>query len=214
MTSRAQPGQRLVCLGDSITAGRRQPENRRWTALLQESLEAGDPGIWEVYNRGVPADTVRCGLDRFEKEVAPLLPAWVLIEFGLNDSSIPEGRTIPRVGLHDFETGLREVLRLVTAGGGKPVLLTNHPVDPDLAGPGGPVATLVGPYQETIRRVSSSHPCALLDVEKGFSASGRHLADDGIHLSREGNAEYARVVLRGLAALGVTDRGQNAVGRQ
>jgi len=195
--------QRLVCFGDSITAGKREPEHKRWTALLQQELEQIAPSRWEVYNRGVPGETCRDGLARFEKDIAPMLPATVLIEFGINDCSVLEGRQIPRVGLADFEAVIHELVRLVRAEGGVPVLLTSHPVRPAISDPDGQFSQRLEGYQNTIRCVAAYGTSPLIDIERGFAAcvKGEHLNEDGVHLSRAGHARYASVVLEGLRAV-------------
>jgi lysophospholipase L1-like esterase len=202
MALRAHP---IVCLGDSITAGKSVPENRRWTSLLQSELDARETGRWEVYTRGVPGETVVQGLQRFEKDVTPLLPGFVLIEFGLNDCSRLPDRQIPRTGIMEFEAHLGEIVRLVSHCGGQPVLLTNHPVDPKQQeqSSGLLVAESLAPYQEAIRIAASKHGTALLDVEAGVGkawAAGC-LAADGIHLSPDGHRLYAEAVFRGLVPI-------------
>ncbi len=193
---------RIICLGDSITAGKSVAENRRWTSLLQSLLDDLAEGRWEVYTRGMPGETVVQGLQRFEKDVAPLLPGHVLIEFGLNDCSRLPDRHIARTGLVEFTTHLEEIVRLVCRHGGRPVLLTNHPVDPEKReeSSGERVGENLAPYQEAIRSVAANRATGLVDVEKGVSESweSQCLAADGIHLSPRGHRLYAEVVFRGL----------------
>jgi lysophospholipase L1-like esterase len=157
---------------------------------------------WEVYTRGVPGETVVQGLQRFEKDVAPLLPALVLVEFGLNDCCHLPDRRIPRTGIEEFQVHLEEIVRLVIQGGGRPVLLTNHPTAPGLREEtsGLPLAEKLAYYQETIRRVAKNHRTGLLDLERGVGSSWTHLCltKDGIHLTPEGHDIYGRVVFREL----------------
>ncbi len=189
----------IVCFGDSITAGRSVPENRRWTSRLQASLDALQNERWEIYNRGTPGETIVQGLERFEKEVEGLLPAVVLVEFGLNDCSHRPNRHVPRTGLPEFSATLLEVLRLVRAKQGCPVLLSNHQVDPQRIdeASGRPIHASLSPYQAVIRETAGKENLALIDVEAGFAAAGRtkqYLAADGIHLNRDGHALYEEIV--------------------
>ena len=192
----------IVCFGDSITAGKSVPENRRWTSLLQSSLDTVDAGRWEVYTRGMPGETVVQGLQRFEKDVAALLPGCVLVEFGLNDCSRLPDRQIPRTGVLEFEAHMGEIVRLVLHHGGQPVLLTNHPIDAKLReeSSGACVAASLAPYQEAIRRAAAKHRTGLVDLERGVSQNWapRCLAADGIHLSADGHKLYAETVFRAL----------------
>ena len=189
----------IICFGDSITAGKSVPDNKRWTSLLQTTLDAQFPGRWSLYSRGVPGETIVDGLSRFDRDVAPMLPTVVLIEFGLNDCSHIQGRSIPRVGVAEFATCLHEVVRLTRAGGGLPVLLTNHRVDPDRIeeSSGLRFVDSLRPYQSAIREATISAQIPLVDVEAGFAAlkdPKSALAPDGIHLSIEGHACYAAIV--------------------
>lgn len=189
----------IVCFGDSITAGKSVPDNRRWTLLLQMALDARQDGPWALYSRGVPGETILEGLERFEKDVSPLLPAVVLIEFGLNDCSHRPGRAIPRVGLEQFNASLREVARLIRSGGGLPVFLTNHRVDPDRVEETSGMRFIdkLEPYQAAIRAAAESGGVCLVDVEAGFAElrdPKSALGTDGVHLSIEGHTYYAEVV--------------------
>jgi len=201
--------QRLVCFGDSITAGRSVPDQSRWTALLAIAMDSCSPAHVEIFSRGTPGSTSAEGLARFDKEIEPLLPATVLVQFGLNDSSLLPNRAIPRVGAEEFRATITEIARLVSLGGGKTILLTNHTVSPSRTAENGVVvADLIAPYQESIRRLAAEGGHGLIDVEWAFRAvpeADRGLAADGIHLDRAGHQLYSKAVLAGLQALGFPD---------
>jgi len=196
----------IVCFGDSITAGKSVPENRRWTSLLQTGLDAKGADRWSVFGRGVAGETIVDGLDRFDKDVAGLLPAIVLIEFGLNDGSHHANRRVPRTGLNEFVSVLRELIRLVRDGGGHPILLTNHLIDPARIEEtsGARCAENLAPYQSAIRQTASLEHAALIDVEAGFALLadlGPVLSADGVHLTSEGHVHYAAIVAGNLHPL-------------
>jgi lysophospholipase L1-like esterase len=193
----------IVCLGDSITAGKSVPENRRWTSLVQAGLDGAESGRWSVYGRGMPGETIAEGLERFEGDVAGLMPAVVLIEFGLNDCSHRANRKVPRTGLNEFVVLLGEVIRLVRGGGGHPVLLTNHRINPERIEEtsGARCAENLAPYQSAIRRAAGLEQTSLIDVEAGFdrvSDLGPLLSPDGIHLTCAGHRHYAGIVTEDL----------------
>lgn len=194
---------RIICFGDSITAGKSMPEGGRWTSILQESLSEAGEVSWDVYNRGVPGETIAQGLDRFEKDVEPLLPAVTLIEFGLNDASFHAGREIPRTGLAEFRETLKETARKILHHGGTPVAVVNHRVDPDRIDPvsGRQTSRDLAPYQQAIRDLASGERLVLVDVEAGFGQQQSLLAPDGIHLSAEGHVVYARLVFNAVLPL-------------
>lgn len=186
----------IICLGDSITAGKKLPEGQRWSALLQDGLDAATGKGWQVYNRGIPSETVTLGLGRFEKDVLPHLPGWVLVEFGLNDCSFLEGREIPRVGPLEFSAVLGEIIRLTRKGKGLPLLLTNHPPGTTTA-LGRRCADNLRPYQQAIRETARHTGCGLIDMEKLFGASENSaagLVEDEIHFNAFGHAMYASLL--------------------
>lgn len=59
------PRPRLVCLGDSLTAGYGLSKDEAYPALLQQRLSAAGHD-WEVVNAGVSGDTSAGGLSRLE----------------------------------------------------------------------------------------------------------------------------------------------------
>jgi lysophospholipase L1-like esterase len=119
--------QNLICFGDSITQGAGLAENHRWTARLAFLLEERFPERFDVFNRGVGGNTTAMALDRIQADVVPLLPAIVLIEFGINDAYVYPWCKTPRVGLKDFRRNLEEIIRQVLSSGGHPRLIINHP---------------------------------------------------------------------------------------
>ncbi|HWL51818.1 MAG TPA: GDSL-type esterase/lipase family protein [Chthoniobacteraceae bacterium] len=190
--------QRLVCFGDSITAGKSFPDTQRWTSLLQCDLDTLWPGRYAVYQRGIGGNTTYDGLMRFATDVAPFLPAVVLIEFGFNDASVPVPLQINRCVLPAFRLHLAEIVRLVRAGGGEPILIANHPIhERAVPNQGGGCRYIdnFAPYQPAIRECAATCGVPLIDLEKQMRAGGvdlgELLADDGLHLALTGNRIYA-----------------------
>ena len=77
-------GDKLVCFGDSLTAG-----EDSYTTVLQKHLAA--KGI-EVINSGYPGDKTPLAMTRLRKDVIDLQPTAVSIFLGANDTAI--GRDI------------------------------------------------------------------------------------------------------------------------
>ncbi len=197
--------QRLVCFGDSITAGRGFPDTQRWTSLLQYDLDALWPDRYAVYQRGVGGNTTLDGLVRFDADVLPLLPAVVLIEFGFNDASVPPGREIARCVLPAFRLHLAEIIRQVREHGGTPILIVNHPIQEKRESQQGNGCSYVrnfAPYQPAIRECAAACAVPLIDLEERMHAGGVRneelLSEDGLHLSLGGNRIYADYLFAGL----------------
>jgi len=191
----------IVCFGDSITQCAGLAENHRWTAGLAFSLETKFPGKYDVFNRGIGGNTTALALDRIQTDVLPLLPAIVLIEFGINDAYVYPWCKTPRVGLNDFRMNLEEIIRQVNDNGGCSVLIANHPVterlDQHPQGNGLPLAHNLRPYNDAIRNVAASLALEVWDFPEilkrhGIPAS-KLLAEDGVHLSGIGNQTYGKL---------------------
>lgn len=73
----------IVCLGDSLTAGRGLDEADAYPALVQE-LARADGLEWTVVNAGVSGDTSAGGLRRLGW-VLKAKPAWLFVALGAND---------------------------------------------------------------------------------------------------------------------------------
>lgn len=197
----------IVCLGDSITEGREFAPSERWTARLQVSLDQWRPGRFRVYNRGVGGDTTAQGLDRFNADVVPALPAVVLVQFGLNDANIYDWADGPRVSLARFRENLRTLHARIHDGGGRCVYVVNHRLGPvgGLQGNGRSYLENVAPYDPAVREVARSLEAWSIDLSelmhaRRIDAQG-FVAADGLHLSARGNRLYAELVFAGLTPL-------------
>lgn len=82
MTAIAQ--NRILIVGDSISAGFGLESGQEWAALLQKKLQAEQLN-YQVVNASISGDTTAGGLTRIEKLLIENKPQWVLIELGAND---------------------------------------------------------------------------------------------------------------------------------
>ncbi len=190
----------IICFGDSITEGAEFGGSESWPARLQQTLERSYGDRWRVYNRGVGGDTTARAFDRFDCDVLPLLPGWLLLQFGFNDANVRDWAQVPRVGVGEFERNLREFYRLAGAHGGHGVFIVNHTVDA-VAGRQGNGRSYVenhAPYERALRALAEELAAPLIDLPRLMVSSGVMPADflsaDGIHLSARGNALYADMV--------------------
>jgi len=202
-------GGTIVCLGDSITASNSVSVLDGWPARLQQQLAAHGP--WRIYNRGVSGQTTRDALERLEKDVLSLLPGWVLIEFGINDSSFRPRQKVPRVSREDFAGCLDEIVRQIRAARGRPILVLNHPLGaPDPRQPNGQTrAANLHAYHARTRRVARKWGCALADLHGRLTRHGlsvwrsQGLRKDGIHLTTSGHRMYAAALFDELVPRGL-----------
>ncbi|QSS98576.1 esterase [Pontibacillus sp. ALD_SL1] len=91
---------RMVCFGDSITAGHGFTESPL-TKQLQEEL-----GNLVIINAGVSGDTTEDGIERFERDVLAHTPSIVTILFGSND-----GADHRKVSLPQFRNNLLHMIK-------------------------------------------------------------------------------------------------------
>ena len=84
---------KLVCIGDSLTAGYGVEESKRWSNLLSNELSI------EVINSGISGDTTAGMLARFNEMVVQHKPSHVIITGGTNDASmnLPENLIISNI---------------------------------------------------------------------------------------------------------------------
>jgi len=82
MTVMAQ--NRILIVGDSISAGFGLDHGQEWAALLQKKLQEEQLN-YQVVNASISGDTTAGGLARIEKLLTENKPQWVLIELGAND---------------------------------------------------------------------------------------------------------------------------------
>ncbi|MCX7073606.1 MAG: arylesterase [Methylococcales bacterium] len=82
MTAMAQ--NRILIVGDSISAGFGLDHGQEWAALLQKKLQEEQLN-YQVVNASISGDTTAGGLARIEKLLVENKPQWVLIELGAND---------------------------------------------------------------------------------------------------------------------------------
>lgn len=193
----------VICFGDSITEGSGSSEGDRWPAVLARLLDEWKPGVFTVHNRGVAGDTTAAGLDRVHRDVEPLLPGVLLVEFGFNDANCRPCSMKPLVSMAEFEANLREFGRTARASGGEVVYIACHPVGPNAAkqGDGRQYAERVREYMDRVRAVARDLGAPVADIPAMMAERGVGLETmlrDCVHLSPVGNREFAAMVFERL----------------
>lgn len=194
---------RLVCFGDSITRAAEFPETDRWPLHLRDRLQ--HMGLQpRVYNRGVGGHTSAQGFDRFGEDVLPLLPGWVLVQFGFNDANVRDWSPEPRVSLNEYRRNMALLHRLITDGGGQCVFIINH-LPHGVTGVQGNQRSFeenFAPYNDVLRLLAAEIEAWTIDIPAQLRKSGRGpsqlLGADGLHLSPQGNRLYGDLVFESL----------------
>jgi lysophospholipase L1-like esterase len=172
---------RLVCIGDSITAGQHLPPGLAWPYRLETT---------PIHVAGVPGDTTRLGLERFPVDVQTRSPRVVVVQFGHNDANRwLTDRGLPRVSPQAYEANLTEMVDRVRTFGAEPILcsLTR-------TARGGRYDDDVERYDGILREVAKRTGTTLADVRAAHDEGW--LMDDGLHLTEAGQTGYAAVVDR------------------
>lgn len=121
---------RVVAIGDSVTLCARWEREKGWPGILEKIL--GDSAI--VVNAGIGGTSSSLGLMRWRRDVSPVRPHCVIVNFLLNDSHIRfyESRFSYCVQCtrDRMEANLSVMIELARSIGAEPVLWTPPPVPP------------------------------------------------------------------------------------
>jgi len=186
----------IAFYGDSIT------EQNLYTAYVETYLLSRLPGKRLLfYNFGWGGDTAPGGRARFERDVAPVSPTTVFVNFGMNDG----GYVLPDRTIHErYVKGQRDLAAAIRRCGAREVLLTTSPVDYDIQ----PV------YNETLSRFADAVIALgeelglpVVDIFHPMSESQRRakareprftMIPDGVHPDPVGHLVMAYCILRRL----------------
>lgn len=158
---------RILILGDSLSAAYGIQVDQGWVALLRKRLRAlGYPQ--EVINASISGDTTRGGLDRLPAALSAHKPSLVLIELGANDG-------LRGLSLERMAANLTAMVRAVQSHGGKAVLVQMR-IPPNY----GPAYTkkFKKVYEEVANQTGATLAPFLLD---GVSGNPTLIQDDGLH---------------------------------
>ncbi len=111
----AQAADKLLVLGDSISAAYGIDEAQGWVQLLRDRLEDGEKPI-EVVNASISGETSSGGLARLPRLLAEHRPRWLIVELGGNDGL----RGYPPVAL---QRNLQQMVLLAAKEGTEVLLL-------------------------------------------------------------------------------------------
>ena len=129
----------IVFYGDSIT------EQNLYSAYLETFLLSRFPGKkLATFNFGWGGDTASGGNKRFARDVLPVKPSLVFVNFGMNDGGYKAYDEPTFRNYRDAQEALAETIR---ASGARQVLFTTSPVDDVLRKDGGV-------YNDTLSRMA------------------------------------------------------------
>ncbi|MFT8392359.1 MAG: GDSL-type esterase/lipase family protein [Sporolactobacillus sp.] len=174
----------IICFGDSLTAGwDGRKETRKLTERLEKLLRCA------VINAGVPGETTRQALQRFDSEVMQPNKDAVTILFGSNDASFHKG-----IPIREFEENLLTIgERLAPI----PFLLITPPPVIERLQIGKRKNTIITEYASVVRQVATRLHAPFVDFHQIMAAQpdrSRLLQADGLHLSDSGYNLLAQLI--------------------
>jgi isoamyl acetate esterase len=199
-------GDRIVFLGDSITAGGVSPKG--YVTLVKNQLKEkhDDLGI-EVIGAGISGNKVPDLQRRLDKDVLAKKPTIVVIYIGIND--VWHGEKDPTKGTpkDKFEAGLKEIIGKCTDAGARVILCTPSVIGEKGDGSNG-LDEKLDEYAGVSRTVAKDTKVKLCDLRKAFLDYEKEnnkdnkekgvLTSDRVHLNDAGNKLVAETILKSL----------------
>ena len=204
-------GDRAMILGDSIT------EQRQYSALVESFVLSRFPE-WKISfrNTGWSGDTMglrtRKGLDAgFDRDIKPLQPTAVTIDFGMNDARAGEA------GLQPYVESAKLLAGKFAALGTRMAFITSSPEERFQGGQpaGSGYNLMLRKYSDALQAVAKEKGLIFVDqlapmievIESGRKAGilsptepGPRLVPDGVHPNWDGHLVMATDILKGLSA--------------
>ena len=173
------PRPRIVCFGDSLTAGYGTDQGESYPDDLQRVLDASGVS-YRVVNEGISGNTTKDGLARVAR-VLTLHPVLVVVEFGGNDGL----RGLP---IAETRHNLDEILRQLKSSG-TTIALAGITLPPSYGG------DYVRQFDATYTLLASKYKVPLLPfiLQGAYGVEGMMQADN-IHATARGNEIVARNV--------------------
>jgi lysophospholipase L1-like esterase len=197
-------GERIVFLGDSITAG--GVGEKGYVTLIGQALNKKHKGLGiTIIGAGVSGSKVPDLQKRLDRDVLKKKPTIVVIYIGIND--VWHGLRNPAKGTpkDKYEAGLADVIGKIQAAGARVVLCTPTVIGekPDGKNEADP---RLDEYAGISRKVARQSKATLCDLRKAFvdhlkahNKAGHQrgvLTTDGVHLNAAGNKLVADTILK------------------
>ena len=205
----------IVAFGDSTTA--RRGKLKIYADCLAEDLPKQGLQV-NVINAGIGGHSTQDGLKRFEEDVTSHNPHVVIIQFGINDSTINVWKTPPDtkapVSQEQYVAALEKFVETLRQQNCQVVLMTPNPMrwTPALVKlygkppylptePDGLNVTL-SPFAGAVRGLAQKHKLPLVDVYQVFQDYGKtagqsvdDLLLDGMHPNEKGQRMVADLLI-------------------
>lgn len=173
---------KILVLGDSISAGYRIPLEQGWVQLVENQLKQSNPHV-ALVNASVSGDTTSNGLARLPKLLKIHHPDIVIIELGGNDGL----RGVP---IENIESNLAQLITLSQQAGAE-VILAGMQIPPSY----GPFYTK--PFAELYPKLAEKYQTKLIPfLLEGVGGNQELMQSDGIHPNAKGQPVLAQNALK------------------
>jgi acyl-CoA thioesterase-1 len=170
---------RIVCFGDSLTAGYGTDPGEAYPDFLQKMLDQ-EGYSYRVVNAGVSGNTTKDGIERLDRVIA-LKPALVVVEFGGNDG-------LRGLRIADTRANLDKIVSRLAASGTR-VVLAGITLPPDY----GP--DYIRQFNETYSLLAKKYHVPMLPfLLKGVFGVNGMMQADRTHATAAGNKVVAENV--------------------
>ncbi|MGD0091160.1 MAG: SGNH/GDSL hydrolase family protein [Planctomycetota bacterium] len=201
-------GDKIVFLGDSITAGGSSPKG--YITLATKAITTAHPDFeLTTVNAGISGHKVPNLQGRLDKDVLSKKPTIVFIYIGINDvwhwKKQPDGKMTGGTPKDKYEEGLKDLISRITQAGARALLCTPTVIGEKASGTNNSDAMLEE-YCEISRKVATETKTPLVDLHKAFldylkannpdNKERGILTADGVHLSDAGNKLVAEQMLK------------------
>jgi isoamyl acetate esterase len=194
-------GDRILFLGDSITAGGVAPKG--YITLIRKAL--AEKADVEIIGAGVSGNKVPDLQNRLERDVLNKKPTIVFIYIGINDVWHGEKNPANGTSKEKFEAGLKDIIGQITKTGARVVLCTPTVIGEKNEGANTLDARL-DEYADISRAVSKELKVPLCDLRKEFqnhlkknnpdNKESGVLTGDRVHLNDAGNQLVSEAMLK------------------
>ncbi len=203
-TVKLKAGDRIVFLGDSITAA--GARDNGYITMIRKELDQKHADLKiETIGAGISGNKVPDLQRRVEKDVIAKKPTIVFIYIGINDvwhgESDPARGTMPDA----FESGLKEVIGKCRDAGATVVLCTPTVIG-EKTGGANKLDAKLDQYADISRKTAKELKLPLCDLRAAFvehlkahnkdNAEKGVLTSDRVHLNQAGNEFVAKTMLK------------------
>jgi len=191
----------IVFFGDSIT------EQNLYTAYLETFLLSRFPSKdIAIFNLGWGGDTASGGSKRFTRDVAPVQPSLVFVNFGMNDGGY---KAYDQATLRTYLAAQGALADTIRSVGARQVLFTTSPVDDVLRKDQGIYNDTLSRMARALGQLASERGLPLIDLLHPVLDVQRHAKEkdpgftmipDAVHPNAVGHLVMAYVAMRQIDA--------------